>query len=440
MEKLILSKYLLTGDGTVKKDWGVRVVDSLISDIDSNVNLAQKYPQDKIFDMTDKILSPGFINSHMHLYGILSHGITPPVVITDFESFLNDFWWPCVEDRLTHDLIKKAVRMAGLELINSGVTTVCDILEAPMAIPGALEQEAEVIKELGLRAILSFEACERVSPENAQLGQKENLDFYLNHRDDELISGMGCVHTTFTCSEEFLNDAMEQARKNGAGLQLHLSESQYEVNYCLKKYGIRPVELYSRLGILGKDLLVSQAVKVASQEIDLLRENGVRVTHLPLSNCEVGGGVAPVVEMLSKGVSVGLGTDGYINNFFEVMRGCFLIHKAHHEDPSIMPAETVYQMATSLGARVVGIDNIGELKRGNLADLITIKIDAPTPITMENIFDQLILYHNPQNVSEVFIHGKLLKEDGKIIGHDLDLIKEEAREAAEKLWGEMNEE
>lgn len=372
----------------------------------------------------------------MHFYGILSHGITPPVEIDGFESFLRDFWWPLVEDELTPELIQAGMRMSALELINSGVTAVSDILEAPKSVPGVLKKEAEVVEELGLRAILSLESSERVSDELAELALQENINFYEEYKEHDLISGRQCLHTTFTCSKEYIKKSFEMARKVGAKSQLHLSESQYEVDYSLEKYGKRPVELYDELDALGDDLLVSQAVKLNKKEIKLLKENNVGVAHLPISNCEVGGGVSPVPSMLNEGIPVGLGTDGYVNNFLEVMRAAFLIHKAHHENPAVMPAETVYKMATQYGARAIGNENIGTIDKGKLADLVTIDISSPTPINKKNIYEQLILFHNPENISEVIINGKMIKENGKIKGYDIETIKEETRKVARKLWGE----
>jgi len=372
----------------------------------------------------------------MHFYGILSHGITPPVEIDGFESFLKDFWWPLVEDQLTPELIKAALRMSALELIESGVTSVSDILEAPKTVPGILKKEAEIIEELGLRAELSIESSERVLDKFAKLALQENIDFYKEFNEHELISGKQCLHTTFTCSKEYIKKSFEMAKEAGAETQLHLSESQYEVDYTLNEYGKRPVELYDELNVLSDDLLVSQAVKLNENEIKLLKENGVRVAHLPISNCEVGGGVSPVPTMLKEDISVGLGTDGYVNNFFEVMRAAFLIHKVHHENPAVMPAPTVHKMATSLGAKAIGFDNIGEIKKGNFADLITIDIACPTPVNKDNLYEQLILFHNPENISEVIVNGKFVKENNKIKEYDIESIKRETRKAAEKLWGD----
>ncbi|MEW5816034.1 MAG: amidohydrolase family protein [Spirochaetota bacterium] len=435
MRAVLLGQYLLPGGKRVEAGWGVVINNDKIEAIGENTVLRQKYGAYKVLDFKDKIICPGFVNTHMHAYGVLSHGITPPPGIDSFESFLNDFWWPRIENRIDHRMIDIASRISAWELLESGVTTFCDVLEAPNAIPGALKVEARALEEIGIRAVLSFEACERLSRENGLAGLEENRSFYLSFKSHPTLSGMMCIHTTFTCSREFLSRAVETARQIGSGIQLHLSESVYEPNRCLEKYGKLPVELYEELGLLGNDVLASQGVQLQSRELELLENHGVNLAHVPLSNCEVGGGIAPVPDMLERGINVGLGTDGYINNFFEVMRGAFLIHKANRKNPAIMPAEVVFSLATENGGRALN-QEIGVLYAGAEADLITIDADVPTPINKNNIFDQLILYRNPEHVKEVFVGGRMVKENGRLLGVNLHDIKEQVRLEAARLWRE----
>jgi len=434
MDKLILGRFLLAGDDVVLENYGLAIKYDLIYEVNKNETLIKNYPDFEVLDCTDQIISPGFINAHMHLYGVISHGISVPADIEDFKSFLEDFWWPKVEDKLDHKMIAVTARAMAYELINSGVTAFCDILEAPMAIPGALEAEAEALKDVGIKAILSFEASERVSKKNGLLGIEENKNFYTKYKDHPLMSGMICLHTTFTCSKNFIRKAMDASKETGAGIQMHLSESKYEPELCLKNYGKLPVDLYDELGFFEEPVLAAQGVKLSDEEIDTLVKHEVNMAHLPLSNCEVGGGFAPVPAMLDKGLKVGLGTDGYINNFFEVMRGAFLLHKANLENPEIMPAETVFTMATSHGASAMRMEKAGKLEVGFPADIITIKPELPTPLNKNNIFTQLVLYCNPQNVMNVFVDGRQLKAEGNLIDTNMKDEYKAVKEQAARLW------
>jgi cytosine/adenosine deaminase-related metal-dependent hydrolase len=197
---------------------------------------------------------------------------------------------------------------------------------------------------------------------------------------------------------------------------------------------MRPVAYYDRLGVLSARSLLSQCVQLDAEEILLLAQCGARVTHMPISNCEVGGGIAPVPDLLSAGVTVGLGSDGYITDFFEVMRAAFLIHKANRQDPRVMPAAQVWYLATEGGARALGLENVGRLAPGWAADLQLFHAHLPTPLQAHNLFDQTLLYCHASDVSGVVVGGKTLMRDGLIPGVDEIALGEQTQAAALALW------
>lgn len=430
---MIKATYLMTPQG-LKKDYGLRMEGGRITQVAKSAEL-RILPGDEVVEALGQMILPGFVNGHNHMYGFLSHGITAEAEVTGFESFLDDFWWPCVEDRINHELAGATATWACVEMIDSGITSFVDILEGPNSIPGALEAERRAVKEAGLRGRLSFEACERVSRENALLGLKENIDFVKKYnREGELVQGLNSIHTLFTCSGDFIREAKKLSDENDCMLHMHLSESVYEPKWCQRHYRKTPVEMYQELGCLDENVLASQVVQVSERELDILAKNKVRTVSMPLSNCEVGGGFAPVTNMLERGMTVGLGTDGYVNNFFEVMRGAFLLHKANQQNPQVMPARTVYEMATSMGARAAGIEGAGELKEGNLADVITVSLDTPTPVNEKNVYDQLVLFRNPGKVQNVYVNGRCLKKDGRILTIDKEKARKELQSITQKFW------
>jgi cytosine/adenosine deaminase-related metal-dependent hydrolase len=396
-----------------------------------------KYPQASIINRSDCVISPGFVNAHMHLYGVLAHGIEPVVPVLSFESFLTDYWWPLVEDQLDATMISCACAYSAAELVNSGVTALCDVLEAPYAgYEGLLAQE-KVLRSLGVRAILSTEACQRISGEMGWQLLEANARFVRTFKDDPLITGMICTHTAFTCDEQFLSKAVDLAVKEQASLQLHLNESEYESKWTQKAYGMRTCNWYDKIGVLSDKLLAAQAVQVDAQEIQLLAKHKVRTVHVPLSNCEVGGGISPVPALLDASVACSLGTDGYINNFFEVMRASFLIHKGVCCDPTIMSSRTVYRMATQSGSDALYPGKqYGRLQPNAAADFITINLAGlPTTVTEYNLFDQIILYRNPQDVQDVMVEGKFLKKDFTMqTTKPFGFLGRQAAIEAQRLW------
>jgi len=433
---LILGK-MLWADTTLPPEsaWGIAIERGRVLHTGSWAELTSLYAEAEVVDARDCVITPAFVNAHHHMYGVLAHGIPLDRAPSGFWPFLEEFWWPLVEDQLNHELIAAAVDWACLEMVRSGVTTFYDCLEAPYALPGALEVEAKIVQGWGLRGVLSFEATERVSAENAGLGLRENAGFIDACRvAGGLVSGMMCFHTTFTCSAEYIQRAFALAGERDVRVHMHLAEGTYEPKHCLSNYGARTVAYYDRLGVLGDHVLASQCVQIDAEEITILAQRGVHVSHQPLSNCEVGGGLAPVPEMLAAGVNVALGTDGYINNFFEVMRAASLIPKARLLDPTTMPAQAVWTMATQNGARALRFNDLGRLVPGGKADLLLIAADLPTPLAAHNLADQLILWRNPSNLKGVMCAGNWLMRDGRIGGIDERTIRRRAVEAATKLW------
>ena len=419
-----------------KQNWGVRVYDGKIQSVAPNEELEIKFSKDEIFLAKDKVLMPGFVNGHMHMYGVLAHGIPMESAPADFWSFLEKFWWPLIEDKIDHEMISSATEWLCSEMLLSGTTTFCDVLEAPLSLPDSLLLEKEIIEKRGLRALLSFEANERSGPQVAQKGIEENIRLIEKNVEGALVSGFMSVHTTFTCSDDFLKQAFELAEANNVMFHAHCNEGAYEGDWCEKTFGHRTFEHYEKLGINGPRFLASQCVHLSEREIELISSSGTRCVHMPLSNCEVGGGIAPIPELLEKDVCISLGSDGYINDMFEVMRGAFLIHKARLQDPGTMLADQVFEMATLQGAKALGLDNVGALEPGFVADLQLIDANFPTPLSEENLIEQVILHRSGNHVDSVMIDGVWKLKNGEILGVDLEKQRESIHRQAKRLWGE----
>jgi 5-methylthioadenosine/S-adenosylhomocysteine deaminase len=436
---LILPEFLIDQPGQPpRRGWGVCISGEQIAGIGTHDDLRARHPDADVWEAPRQVLAPGFVNAHAHLYGVLAHGIPLAQAPSGFWPFLKDFWWPLVEDRLDQEMICAATDSLLVEMLRSGITSVYDCLEAPHSLPGCLPAQAEVARQRGLRAILSFEATERVSPDNGQLGLKENADFVAaTRRAGGLVSGLMCFHTTFTCSAGFIRQAFDMGRDLDCLVHMHCSEGVHEPGYALQHFGLRPLAYYDRLGVAGPNMLASQCVQVSLQEIGLMAARGVRMTHMPLSNCEVGGGVAPVPDLVQAGVAVGLGSDGYINDFFEVMRGAFLIHKAYRQDPQVMPADLVWRLATLGGAQVLGLEKVGALAPGWQADLQLIDADFATPASEHNLYEQLLLYRNHTHVRAVLVAGQVRVRGGEVLGVDHEAIRARTHAAARRLWSQV---
>lgn len=436
---LIVADWVIAEPGeTPLQRAGVRVQGSRITEIGDAAALRQRYPDDEVVDGAGCVLAPGFVNTHVHLYGVLAHGIPLEDVPSGFWPFLEDFWWPRVEDALDHDMILTATEWVGAEMLRTGTTCFYDILEAPNALSGILVRQAEVAERLGLRGILSFEATQRVSTGNGQAGLDENLAMIHAGRQrgtDSLVNGLMCIHTTFTCPPAFIEQAYALAVEHDVPLHAHVNEGTHEGLLCAERYGKRTLELYDELGVAGSRLLASQCVQLSDRERAIIAERGVRVTHMPLSNCEVGGGIAPIPELIDAGTVVGLGSDGYLNDMFSVMRGALMLHKARLLSPQVMPAHLVFRLATSGGAAALGLgDRIGRLAPGYFADLQLIDAAFPTPASAHNLYDQLVLWRSGTDVRDVMVNGSWRVRNGEVAGFDRDASRAHVGEQATRLW------
>lgn len=429
-----MAGYTVLDSTTVLAGTGLCWRDDKIEAVLGNEELRALSGVDEIFDCRDSIIIPGFIDGHVHLYGMLAHGLLPQKPLPDFHEFLRTHWWPDVENRLHAQDITAAARVSCVEHIKSGVTTICDVVEAPNAGPGILEQEAAVVKELGLRGVFSTEASERLGEDRAAKLLAENVAFARSHTGDASIRGMMSIHTTFTGRPDFLRRATALAREFNLDFHMHLSESDYEAEICEQEHGLRPTELYERLGILGPYVVASQGVSLLPRELAILRRYGCRLVHMPLSNCEVGGGFAPVPAMLAAGIRVGLGTDGYVNDFFEVMRGAFLIHKAVAKNSAVMPAQIVFSMATALGAEVLGFSDLGQLRPGFRADFVVLDDWFPTPLTPGNFFDQLVAFGRSEYVRDVYVAGRAIMRERQILHAEENMLRRSLRERSLNFW------
>ncbi len=438
MTTLILADWVVPSSAVgPQRNWGVAVDGRDIVAVGPHGELRAAHPNADVVDGSGQILLPGFVNGHVHLYGTLAHGIPLDEAPDNFWGFLEDYWWPKVEDALDVDMIVAATDYVCAEMLRSGITTFYDILEAPNALPEALLAQKEVVERRGQRGLLSFEATERAGERIARLGLEENLRLIdaCAAEPDGLVGGLMCWHTTFTCSDDYIREAFALAADRGVLSHAHMNEGVHEGDWCLERTGRRTALHYDTLGVAGPGFLASQCVQIDEAELALIADRGIRVTHMPLANCEVGGGIAPIPELLEAGATVGLGSDGYINDFFAVMRGAFLIHKARRRDPGVMPASTVLHMATEGGAAALGLDNVGRLEAGCRADLQLVDADFPTPLTTHNLVEQVVLWRNHQHVSSVMVDGRWRVQNKEVLNVDLGALKAATNHQAARLWG-----
>lgn len=385
----------------------------------------------KIIDAKGGIIMPGFVNTHTHAAMTCFRGLSDDLPLM---SWLNDHIFPA-EARLDHEKVYKGSMLACAEMILSGTTTFCDMYLFEDAV-------AEAASAAGLRAVVGEVLYNFPSPCYGPLekGFEYTENLILKWKKHPLVSIAVEPHSPYLCSPHLLKTAFSLAKRHDSPLVIHLSETMHEVDQIKDEYGKSPVEYLADNGFLDKSLIAAHCVYLSHNDMDLLRSFDVKVAHNPVSNMKLASGIAPVPTLLSKGMTVGLGTDGCASNnnldMFREMDMCAKLHKVSTLDPTVMNAHQVLRMATAGGARVLGLDNVvGTLEKGKKADVIVIDTDKPHLCPMYNPYSHLVYSACGSDVSCTVVNGKVLMEDRHLVSLDLGVIMDDVREIAKIISG-----
>ena len=419
----------------------IAVKNGRIVAVESSSELKKRYFAEKDIDASGKIVMPGLICAHTHLYGMLLRGaplkISPP---SDFSQILQRVWWPMDEAMTQQDAYASAA-VACLEFLKTGTTCFADTYSGPNSTHLSLDSIARAVEEVGIRGILAFEATERHSREEGERGIQENVRFIqkIAKQKESKVTGMFSIHASFTCSDDMMRTVRTLASKCKVPITIHASEGLVDVYHNLEKYGKRTVERLHNIGLLGPDVVLAHCVHVNDNEVRILRETGAKVAHNPMSNMLNAVGVAPIVKLLQDGIPVGLGNDGYIFDGFENIRTALLLHKVYHRDPRVMTLETVLEMATMKAAELYGFEkDIGSLEVGKKADVIIIDSRrSPTPVVPQSVYGHLVNTISGFDVETVMVGGSIIMENHEVKTVNEKKIVEMARSAAEELWRKL---
>jgi 5-methylthioadenosine/S-adenosylhomocysteine deaminase len=223
----------------------------------------------------------------------------------------------------------------------------------------------------------------------------------------------------YTCSPDLLKSLKSMAEKHNALYIIHLSENEEEVKGSKERYGVSPVIHLENLGLLDSRVVADHCVMLTDEEIKLLAQREVKIAHCPESNMKLASGIAPVQQMITAGISVGLGTDGSASNndvdMFGEMNSAAKLHKVNTLDPTALPAETVLDMATMGGARVLGAEKeIGSLEPGKKADLIVLDMNQPHLTPLYNIPSHMVYAARGADVIHSVINGKVVMQNREL--------------------------
>jgi putative selenium metabolism protein SsnA len=390
----------------------------------------------KIVDANNRIILPGFINTHHHLYSTFARGMfIPGTPARNFTQILEKLWWK-LDNKLTAEDVYYSALIPLLECIRNGTTTIIDHHESQGLQAGVLDVLQKAVEKIGIRAALCLGASDRYK--KGREGVAENARFLekLQQRPSRLVSGMVGLHAAFTVNDDTLQRSIAVAKKYGAGMHIHCAEDLADEKDSLKKYNLRVVARLKKFAALGEKTLLVHCVHIDEKEMNIIRDSASNVVHNPESNMNNAVGCADVLRMMKKGVTVGLGTDGMSSDMLAQMRCAYLLQRHDKKDPRLAFCEAPAMLLDNnalIAARIFG-KKLGKLEAGAPADIVILDYVPPTPLSRDNFLGHLVFGMVDVAVDTVICDGKVLMSGKKFVGIDEELLCAKSRELAAKFW------
>jgi 5-methylthioadenosine/S-adenosylhomocysteine deaminase len=421
--------YLQDQDKSIVKDGAVAILQDTIVETGTDSELAAKYPGAERLATEHGLIMPGLINTHTHAAMACFRGLADDLSLM---QWLHEYIFP-VEAKLTGDIVYQATLLSLAEMIKSGTTSFCDMYLFSKDV-------ARATQESGMRAWIGEVLHDFPSPNYGEVaaGFQYVEELFAMFSGHPLINITVDPHAVYTCSPELLKNLKNIADKHDALYIIHLAENEEEMKGSQERYGATPVMHLENLGLLDGRVVADHCVMLTEEEIALLAQRGVTVAHCPESNMKLASGIAPVPRMLAAGLSVGLGTDGSASNnnvdMFGEMNSAAKMHKVNMLDPTTMPAETVLEMATNQGARVLGAESeIGSLEPGKKADLIVLDMDQPHLTPLYNIPSHMVYAARGTDVVHSIINGSIVMRNRQLTTLDEKAILANMMNVAEQI-------
>jgi 5-methylthioadenosine/S-adenosylhomocysteine deaminase len=414
----------------VLDDHAVAVKDGRIVAVSPREDALSRFDARRVVTLDRHLLVPGFVNLHCHAAMSLMRGLADDLPLM---SWLQDHIWPAEAKHVHDEYVHDGSLLAFAELLRGGTTLVNDMYFYPGATARAALR-AGVRASLGVIAIEFPSAYATDAADYLQKGLATR-DAY---RGEPLLTFTLAPHAPYTVSDETLRHIAVLAEELDLPIHTHVHETMDEIRTSVERHGVRPLERLKTLGVVGPRLIAVHSVHLEEGEMEVMAREGVSVAHCPSSNLKLASGFAPVAAMRSRGVRVGLGTDGAASNnrldMMTEMRTAALVAKAASGDASAVGVLDALEMATIEPARALGLEaNVGSIEAGKSADLAAIEIDSFETLPLYHPVSQLVYAAGREHVTHVWVAGEPRVEDRRLIGIDGEELLAKARWWQERL-------
>ena len=411
-----------TDDQAILDNHAIAVHDGRIVAILPSKDCAAKVRASRELQLPDQALIPGMVNAHGHAAMSLLRGIADDLPLM---TWLQDYIWPLESKWVSEEFVYHGTQLAIAEMLRGGTTCFADMYFFPDA-------SAKAATETGMRVQLAAPVIDFPTPwaANAEEGIAKTTALHDNWKNSELVSTAFGPHAPYSVSDEPLRKIAALAEKLDIPIHMHVHETAFEVEEAVRLTGVRPMQRLYDLGLLSPRLLCVHATQVNDEDLALLKQTAAHVIHCPESNLKLASGFCPVARLLASDVNVAIGTDGAASNndldMFSEMRTAAMLAKACSGDAAAVPAYQALQMATINGAKAMGLDQkIGTLEVGKCADITAVRLDSLNTMPLYNPVSQLVYSTQSNQVSHVWINGKLLLDNGELTSLNVRNIREQ---------------
>ncbi|MBW1649507.1 MAG: 5'-deoxyadenosine deaminase [Deltaproteobacteria bacterium] len=418
---------IFTGDILIKDDKIERIEDKI------------EVETDEVIEASGCAITPGFIQPHIHLTQRLFQGLADDLHLLDW---LKKKIWPC-EANHTYETNYISATLGIAELISCGTTSIVD-----MGTVRHTEAIFKAIEETGFRALAGKCMMDYGKGVPAQLLEDTEESI---KESEKLInkwhkSAEGRIEYAFaprfvvSCTQKLLSRVADMAKSMNLKIHTHASENLGEIALVEAERGLRNIKYLKKLGLTGKNLILAHCIWLDEEEKKILADSKTMIVHCPSSNLKLASGIAQIPELLKLGCNISIAADGSPCsnnlNIFTEMRHAALIQKTRLLDSTVMPAETVFEMATLEGAKAMGKEKeIGSIERGKKADIAVIKLNTPhnSPGVGRNIISRIVYAANAADVSATVINGKIVMKDRKLVTIDIEPLLADAERVSQDI-------
>ena len=406
--------------GTVLENHAVAVADDRIVAILPLDEAREAYQPSVFVDRPGHVLIPGLVNAHGHAAMTLFRGLADDLPL---DAWLREGVWPVERRFASAELVRDGTELAIAEMLTAGITCFSDQYFFPEIV-------AETAVDLHIRAMIGTPVVDVPTAwaDNAADYLSKGSDLvHDRYADHPLISTCFAPHSTRALSDASFTELRVLADQLDVPVHIHLHESRSEVSAAVESTGMRPLERLDELGLLNSSLLAVHAVHVTPAEIERLASAGAGVAHCPTSNLKLACGIAPVRALADAGVSVGLGTDGAAsNNMLDILaevRMAALLGKVAADDGASITAEHALRMATLDAAKILRREHeIGSIEPGKWADLTCVDLMRCNSQPVYDPISQLVYATRAEQVSDVWVGGRHLLDQGNLTTIDRESI------------------